>query len=734
MDNVQVCEGEYPHEFEMDLLDLPYQVDHFQKFAIDGIRKGDNVLVCVSTGSGKTTVARYRIALSLKHGHRVIYTSPIKSLSNQKYDEFRRWFGAENVGIMTGDIKFNPEAPCVIMTTEILRNSLMTGGMSDKIDAVIFDEVHYINDRDRGKVWETCIMELPNSVNLVMLSATVSHPERFASWIADSKERPVRLILVNKRQVPLTHYLFNSQEDCLIEYLSSDGVFKAPPKLSKINRDTLSRLLDHCNRKSLFPALVFCFSRRLCEQHARSVDRSLLPLESSEEIQKQFDRLIKQAGDHYLELPETLSLRKVLTKGVAYHHSGLIPILKEIVEKLFATGLIKVLFATETFAVGVNMPTKTVIYLDLVKYDGFTEGMRILEPDEYIQMSGRAGRRGLDTVGTVIYSPTRDQISTGELKSMAKGSVKSITSKFSLDFHYILQTLHDGKDPLRNLSASLLDREHKKIIDSLEVIDHPGDPPMTADVQKWLDLRDRMQNARANQQRKIERQMSGLSQKEIQVYESWWKQWEKYDDYQRHLQHLREEHENECNSIVDYLTRYGYVQEGKLTEKGIAAKDIHECNEILMTEMLWRGVFDDLSTSELAGLLSIFLEERNDSCWNCGKVNDRVERAVEIFNELSRGSFHQFFDGIELCRGMSSVIESWCQPGVTIRDIRTSIDDMYLGNFIKDVIKICHLGETLSRAAEIKQDYLLVRKLEELPCMLMKDVVTVDSLYVAKTE
>src|SRR3990167_4191392 len=190
-DLVTIYQGSYSDPFALDLIQLPYELDHFQKFAIDGMRLGENVLVCVSTGSGKTTIARYRIAMSLARGERLIFTSQIKSLSNQKYDEFRLWFGQENVGIMTGDIKFNPEAPCVIMTTEILRNYLLaeartreteakttsTAMSMSNVTSVIFDEVHYINNRDRGGVWETCLMELQPQINLVMLSATINHPE-----------------------------------------------------------------------------------------------------------------------------------------------------------------------------------------------------------------------------------------------------------------------------------------------------------------------------------------------------------------------------------------------------------------------------------------------------------------------------------------------------------------------------------------------------------------------------
>jgi superfamily II RNA helicase len=467
-DVTQKCENQIPEE---DIAyKFPYTLDAFQQEGIYRIYKNENILITAHTGSGKTVLAIYAIAHCLKKNKKVIYTSPTKSLSNQKYAEFIEKF--DSVGIMTGDIKMNPDAQCIIMTTEILRNILYKETtknqtikeniinstpiqMSD-VGAVILDEVHYINDPDRGKVWEEVIILLPKEITLVMLSATIDKPEIFASWIGNIKEKPISLIPTSHRVVPLKHYFWKSSlykddngKDAtqwnMLEILDSNGKFKNYDVLQKnykthdINR-IMDKLVDFLVEQNYIPALFFKFSRKKCESICKMVRSNLLTFEEVSQVEQTFQYYMKDYKKNYEILEQYQDVYKQLKKGVVYHHSGLIPILKEIIEILYSKGLVKILFATETFAIGVNMPTKTVLYTDLEKYDN--KGQRLLRTDEYSQMSGRAGRRGLDKFGSVIILPTMELLSEQKMRNMMTGKSPVLNSKFQLSYQFVLKVIY----------------------------------------------------------------------------------------------------------------------------------------------------------------------------------------------------------------------------------------------------------------------------------------------------
>ena len=440
----------------------------FQKWAIKSIVDGDNVLITAHTGSGKTLPAEFAIQHLISKGKKVIYTTPIKALSNQKLFDFRRKFPTISFGILTGDCKDNPEADVLIMTTEILRNTLFNKKINEEgknetkaplmfemdfnteLGAVIFDEVHYINDPERGSVWEQSILMTPPQVQLVMLSATIDKPEVFASWIETEKNnqaiqanipgKKMYLTPTYERVVPLTHYMwlsihsntFHSAKKTPYEQKLND-LYKTPIVISNsagvfndINYHKVNDVLDFINKKNTYtkrqfvldelitylnvngmlPAICFVFSRKHVELAAKEITKCLFEKDSgiSAMIEKECRHIIMSKLPNYKEyttLPEYLELVALLEKGIAIHHAGMIPVLREMVELLFEKGFIKLLFATETFAVGINMPTKTVIFSGLTKYNGST--MRYLYPSEYIQMAGRAGRRGIDAIGHVIH-------------------------------------------------------------------------------------------------------------------------------------------------------------------------------------------------------------------------------------------------------------------------------------------------------------------------------------------
>eukprot|EP00817_Percolomonadidae_sp_ATCC50343_P006586 CAMPEP_0117419238 /NCGR_PEP_ID=MMETSP0758-20121206/848_1 /TAXON_ID=63605 /ORGANISM="Percolomonas cosmopolitus, Strain AE-1 (ATCC 50343)" /LENGTH=1143 /DNA_ID=CAMNT_0005200199 /DNA_START=505 /DNA_END=3932 /DNA_ORIENTATION=+ len=441
-------------------LEYPFDLDVFQKQAIVQLENNQSVFVAAHTSAGKTVVAEYAIALGKKHFTRVIYTSPIKTLSNQKFREFREKFGEEHVGILTGDVQVNPTASCLIMTTEILRSMLYRGAdLVRDVEYVIFDEVHYLNDTERGVVWEEVIIMLPEHVNMIMLSATIPNTKQFAEWLGRTKKKTIHVMSTLKRPVPLEHHLYFKGEIEKVVDHRSGFMHKSYAKIKAVYEDDLKkqlkkhkrsgfrsetnewvRLIDILKRRNLLPVTVFSFSRRKCETISKNLTTlNLTTVSEKKEIQRFVKMAISRLSKIDRELPQVVSLGRLVNRGIGMHHSGMLPIVKEMVEMLFSRGLIKVLFATETFAMGVNMPTKCVVFNGIRKHDG--TAFRNLESSEYIQMSGRAGRRGLDTTGMVIIMCMRDIIDQLEMQRLTVGQSTLLSSQFRLTYAMILNLM-----------------------------------------------------------------------------------------------------------------------------------------------------------------------------------------------------------------------------------------------------------------------------------------------------
>jgi superfamily II RNA helicase len=514
---VKICNTPFPtdsdEKYKEHFDKFPHPLSDFQKHAIDAIVTGNHALITAHTGSGKTLPAEFAIEYFVSRGKKVIYTSPIKALSNQKYFEFSQKYPNISFGLYTGDIKTNPTADCIIMTAEILMNSLFTNSNDVQIEegksteenrrldfqlnlntdlaCVIMDEIHYINDAERGEVWEKTIMLLPPHIQLVMLSATIDAPEKFANWIEDVKrptedvkrptEKNVYLASTTIRSVPLTHYsyftvpelLFKKIKDKSIqEYVkkhtnkpfilqSETGTFK-PDELIEINKlknmlelnavpckrqFVLNNLALHLKNNDMLPAIVFVFSRKNVELYAREVTIPLLEDDSKVPytVARECEQIIRKLPNYeeFLHLPEYVNLVKLLEKGIGIHHSGMIPILREIVELMISKKIIKMLFCTESFAVGLSCPIRTVVFTSLTKFDGVNE--RFLYSHEYTQMSGRAGRRGIDTIGNVIHcnnlfeSPTQN-----EYKNILSGKPQLFHSKFHITMQLVLNLIKNG--------------------------------------------------------------------------------------------------------------------------------------------------------------------------------------------------------------------------------------------------------------------------------------------------
>uniref|UniRef100_A0A1I7UCT4 Helicase SKI2W n=1 Tax=Caenorhabditis tropicalis TaxID=1561998 RepID=A0A1I7UCT4_9PELO len=486
-------EQEYKRLLPTMARNYPFLLDPFQQSSVLCMERGESLFVAAHTSAGKTVVAEYAIALCQAHKTRAVYTSPIKALSNQKFRDFKQIFG--DVGLVTGDIQLHPEAACLIMTTEILRSMLYNGSeVIRDLEWVVFDEVHYINNAERGHVWEEVLIMLPAHVKIVMLSATVPNCVEFADWVGRIKNRRINVISTDRRPVPLEHFLYTGQDGKtqkdLFKIIDRNGQFilkgyndskDSKAKIyekdkaggagaggrgmarggargggrgngssgggggknwsGKNDKNIYLNLINYMKCSDQLPMVVFVFSRKRCDENAQM----LASMNLTTEVEKQhvrtfFSQCIQRLKGSDKELPQVLTMRELCLRGFAVHHSGILPILKEVVELLFQKGYVKILFATETFAMGVNMPARCVVFDSIHKHDGTEK--RLLNPGEYTQMAGRAGRRGLDSTGTVVIICKDQTIPPADvLKNLISGQALRLESKFRVTYAMILNLL-----------------------------------------------------------------------------------------------------------------------------------------------------------------------------------------------------------------------------------------------------------------------------------------------------
>ena len=523
---VKICDDKYPSnsKYESHFELYPYPLSAFQKYAIEAIIEGNHVLVTAHTGSGKTLPAEFAIQYFTKLGKKVIYTSPIKALSNQKFYEFSKKFPEISFGLFTGDIKTNPNADVLIMTTEILMNNLFSQTQSpeqssslqfqidiqNELACVVFDEVHYINDEHRGQTWEQTILMLPKHIQMVMLSATIDNPAGFAKWCERSvptersdTTKEVYLASTNHRVVPLTHYAFLTNTESIFKHeknkeiqqqirnttnrlltlQTATGEFqeKTIHEMNKIQdifdknnqfmkrKMVLNKLTEYLRDNEMLPAITFVFSRKNVEACAKEITTNLLEDDSKVPyiMRRECEQIIRKFPNfkEYLELPEYNDLVSLLEKGIGIHHSGMIPVLREIVELMISKRYIKLLFATESFAIGLDCPIKTAIFTSLTKFDG--TGMRYLYSHEYTQMAGRAGRRGIDTVGHVIHCNNLFPCpNINEYKMILSGKPQRLVSKFHISYTTVLSLLKNNQTALTDftnfIGKSMLAKEIDK--------------------------------------------------------------------------------------------------------------------------------------------------------------------------------------------------------------------------------------------------------------------------------
>jgi superfamily II RNA helicase len=789
-----VLDEQLSHEF-------PFPLDKFQKHAIRAINRDENVLVTAKTGSGKTLVGEYQIYHSLKKGKRVFYTTPIKSLSNQKFHDLKHMFKDYSVGIMTGDIRFNPNADIIVMTTEILRNLLYKKGSTTEnlgltanlslqnLDAVIFDECHYINNKERGSVWEETMILLPRETNMVLLSATIDSADLFASWLGELKQKPIHLISTTYRIVPLEHYVIKKDEfetimdekeifhpDAYNRYLvwkeNQEKNQKHQKDMVKSRRlrgyedpvvekgDTGASYVHQLNTtiqmfydREMLPCLFFVFSRKNCEIYASKVSGSLIDTSDAAKVKHIIEFHLHRYKDNVQISQQYFNLVSLLEKGIAFHHSGLLPMLKEIVEILFSKGLVKVLFATETFAVGLNMPTKTVVFTSYRKYDDESGSMRMLTTDEYIQMAGRAGRRGKDTKGYVFYLPDRRAEELGDIKKMMCGSKTRLQSRMKFDYDFILKTVQSNNLNWMDLvENSYYYEQIKKVMLELNKDKEEFEKELES-----LTLTEEQANACSYEEtmkEKLKQSVNAARRKIQSEYESWknkhpdriWdsirKAYARIEVIKKNLYDIEgdlEYYKNFEASLDPYfevLKELEFMNGTKqLTVKGVNATEINEGNALLMATMYDTGAFASLNQKQILLVLTCFMEkeEKEATTLSSIQVDDSVKqqlyngesycKVIEKVEQKHKISFSEWRLNYEFIHILQDLIND-----VSVGTVCETYGIME-GNLTRFLLKLLNIVDELKNIATLNSDVMLLEKLENVQAYDFYKIAIAESLY-----
>jgi superfamily II RNA helicase len=823
-----------------------YPLHIFQKWAIEGIVEGQHVLVACPTGSGKTLPGEFALDFFHSKNKKTIYCSPIKALSNQKFYDFTRKYPDISVGLITGDIKCNTSADVLIMTTEILLNKLyqiksnsptanssisFEMDINNELGCVVFDEIHMINDESRGHVWENSIMLLPPHIQIIGLSATLDNPEKFSQWLetrGDIKEEKqnndikkcVYLCTKKERAVPLTHYSFITVPNGIFKVIKDKAIqeeiksminkpfviqtakgefnethyYKMTKMLNLFENNNIrvkrhhaiNQLAKYLFENNMTPALCYVFSRKQLEICAKEMNTEILEDDSKVRyiVQRECEQIIRKLPnfEEYLHLPEYVELVNLLAKGVAIHHSGMMPILREIVELLFMKGYVKLLFCTETVAIGLNLPVKTTIFTDINKHDGTQ--FRTLYGHEYTQAAGRAGRLGLDTVGHVIHLNNifRD-VNCVNYKQMMKGAPQTLVSKFKISYNLLMNLIDIGDTNFveftnRSMIKESIDNEASIIMNSLsslndeinklhEVLESIKTPRETIDL--YLDLSCQRTTAVNKKRKEIDRKITQIRENFNNI-ENDKSILEKYNNKCDDFTHLKSFHHDLCvytetkvNTILRLLTSEGFVDrqvenvpKGKiiykkpisdyfLTPKGKIASQLREVHCLVFANFLENNIFDELSPKQM---VSIF------SCFTNINVADELKALNPYSNDIrvqniiiDLQSNYQYYKDKEVSLEMDTGVDynfhydlikytaDWCDC-ICIEDCKFFLQNLekekqiFLGEFIKALLKINNISNELEKIAEMTGNILLLSKLKEIPSLTLKYVATNQSLYV----
>ncbi len=641
---------------------FPFELDDFQKEACETIDRGESVVVCAPTGAGKTVIAQHAIHRALEQGCRIFYTTPLKALSNQKFYDFGEKYGHDKVGLLTGDTSINRNAQIVIMTTEVFRNMLYGtnfGAVADNLKDVkyiVLDEVHYMNDEQRGTVWEESIIYCPTNIQIIALSATVANCDELTNWI-NTVHSKTTLVNTDFRPVPLRFYYFDSSQPFkLLPLLTPEGKLnkKIRPERpqwakgkDKRKKTYVKQIIRNLAEQDMLPAIYFTFSRKKCnEQMEKCSGLGLNTRAEQEKIKAFIEEFIADNphlyGNKHIEY---------LIQGVASHHAGLLPAWKNLVEKLFQQGLIKVVFATETLAAGINMPARsTVISATSKRTDA---GHRMLTANEFLQMSGRAGRRGMDEVGYVTIIGTSFQ-TPNEVAELVLSGSNPLESRFSPSYSMVLNllqrfNLEESKELiLKSFGYYSSDFRLKPILDQMAEYDFEmqerafacpskltDEKMLEYDRMRFLYVQNRQTYKKILKQEKSKHRP--LSPEVIEFGErnkAELHQLQKYPcdcckHYKRHAknlevlkriiskkQKLQKEIERQkdiyWNKFLAHravLEEYGYLANDYPTDKGKTTSQIRSENELFLAEIIFSGVLENLTPAQLAGVICAITTE-----------------------------------------------------------------------------------------------------------------------------
>ena len=781
-----------------DVYNFPYKLDEFQEKSIQSILRSEHVLVTAHTSAGKSTVAEFGIALSSKNGKRSIYTSPIKALSNQKYGDFQNKIKDASVGLMTGDIKVNPDADVLVATTEIVNNLLFTNiEYFDDVFCVVLDEVHYIRDKDRGKVWESVIAMMPKHVILIMLSASIPGADGFAKWVKNIKGKECNLYSTNYRPVPLVHNVYwdgnirkvvddvgNFDFKIYNSVLSNWKEYNMKKIVDRKKSSTMMvDFLDIIHKRDLFPALFFEFSRKQCEHYAKMIQRSWLTGKEQTECANIFDTYImRYLGEQGMQLEQVWFIRNLLSKGVCIHHSGLIPILKEVIETIFDKGYIRVMFVTETFSVGINMPTKAVVFGSLQKFDGTSQ--RILIPEEYCQMSGRAGRRGKDTLGTVIYfpMPPKGMLRGDEFNSMIKGAHSTITSKFAIDPVILLKCVDTQQNPIHIIESTLMyqelnkemlgiTNEHKSLLNQFDTFPSISDE-VTNIYNEMILLEQKMKFQKPKQKKnskiKLLEIKAKLRPEDIQIITNKNCLLSKLQKAKESKQNCETYITDTLNWQIQILEQVGFlntlnkepifnIENLALTIKGKACVKVSESDSFLVIEylnqFLSRITEDDDEESIitcLAFVLGSFVDDKEclkqeyDGVWTIDSmlkdllpsnklINDVEFELHSLKSTLESLSYNERLENYEtnISRLFGGFVYLWGVKKLSYNEIANIVKcEIYEGNFVRNMLKVNNICSEWATICELYQKPHVTQIIEKIQVNLIRSVVLCDSLYI----
>ena len=737
-----------------------FPLDDFQIQSLHCVEDGRGLLVAAPTGAGKTVVGEFSAFLALEQGKKCFYTTPIKALSNQKFAEFVGKFGEENVGLLTGDTNINSEAPILVMTTEVLRNMLYAGSSTlTNLQSVVMDEVHYLADKFRGAVWEEVLIHLMESVQVISLSATVSNAEEFGEWLGTVRGG-TDVIVSEIRPIPLyQHVLIGNR---LVDLFKEPG--KINPELLALERESMRKIkvprhrrerfdesenklsrpeiIETLDRQGLLPAITFIFSRAACDAAVKQCVFSGLRLTNTEErklIVETASRLNANLAQEDLDILGYDEWLDALERGIAAHHAGLLPSFKETVEDLFKRGLVKAVFATETLALGINMPAKTVILEKLTKWNG--EAHVPITPGEYTQLTGRAGRRGIDIEGNAIvqWSPTID---SAMVAGLASTRTYPLRSSFTPTYNMAINLIHRfGRERARgSLESSFAQFQADRAVVGLvrqikknevavselmaDVNCHLGDfseyARMRSDIkeiERLLSKRDARRSIDQKQRRFMESEIEGL-RKGLRTHschscndrESHARIAERAERVRRESEGLRGRVENRTHVIAktfdricDVLTHLHYIEGEKTLEQGKILSKIYAESDLLLTETIKRGVLNNLSAQELVAVASAMIfQSRTTENYAPKMPHNNVAQAlvsiVAIWSELEE--LEERF-GVKTQRepdfGFAFISYKWAQ-GNSLQSVLKG-SDMSVGDFVRSTKQLIDLLTQIAGAS-----------------------------------